>query len=232
MGRSNNSRLESGIVMTFRIEKFKKLKATNTHKYRGRVDLYVCYEIPGMVGNIEKLFSGVVLSSLAAYNLISRKEEYLGKVFMSLNTSDNYQENPFMLVKSGGKHFMYMVHENGHYIVDVVLPGGVIAPTIKYKYKKAVDYVRYLDADALRKPKVEVEPEDVPSARNNVSDSSNIHFTINKEYLDRKRYLESQGLFLVTGIWFKDKTEIINDRFVNEANQSEWNDFKVSKFNL
>lgn len=161
--KTTNSNLESGIVMNVTIVKFRKVKANEQSNYRGKVNLKFSFEYNGTTNeqDIE-----ATVSSLCGYHFYTSPEKYVGKTFSSKNTSPSYQENPFMVVKSEGKYYLYIVYEGGKKYVDVIMPGGITVKTMKPIYKRREQFVRFLDADALRREKPQQAPQnDTPQPR-------------------------------------------------------------------
>lgn len=142
---------ESGVKLQFEITAVKKLRKRLNSIWRAEATVVVSYEINGELHNIT--FEKVMCSSLASYNVIKKADKYVGVKCISYNTSPMYNENPFKLVKSDDKYFLYMVTEKGKRFEEVQMPGGQIATKVVYMYHEPKDYVRFLDCDMLKQRK-------------------------------------------------------------------------------
>lgn len=144
---------ESGVKLQFEILSVKKLKKRQNSVWRAEVTMMVSYEINSELHDIK--FEKVMCSSLASYNVINKPEKYVGVKCISYNTSEMYNENPFKLVKSDNKYFLYMVTEKGKRFDEVQMPGGNLVTKIVYLYHEPKDYVRFLDCDMLKQRKAQ-----------------------------------------------------------------------------
>lgn len=136
--RLRNSPYESGILFSYTIKSFERSEPTKDILFAGRGKLQI------QLDNQKPFVVEVKFSSLMAWNLVNKQEEFLGVKFSSYTTSPERRENPLKLYKNeSGEYTVFAVQEAGSVKRTNTLPNGKTVVHTQFKYRRCSEFLRY-----------------------------------------------------------------------------------------